>query len=351
MDKDAIALAKKIKDKFELLKQEKQFRDIGKLLTYALQVNSNELNQHIFGYIPNIFREIELFPTTNKIETQDLYVGEPVVYKIHYPNQQNLYDIPFIYIFCYLKENSQKLNVYFQSAHPQYEKLSAADYDLERHLINFEGCVSAFNPDDISVISVSDPGQFIPGMTSSYYLGSADFNLVEFIAEILESICKKANISCEEIMLFGSSAGTFGALLSSTYFQNKVNVLAVNSQIFLQNRSKMMKLLFNLVNRKQLMAKYGHQISCEYRFRQQLKSIPNLYILANVNDHLFLRNFDFYRLYINRHTDKGINNQSIFDSYYGVDGHGRPESSSLKAKIKIAREILTMKSTNEVVDE
>lgn len=347
MDKDAIALAKKIKVKFELLKQEKQFGEISKLLTYALQVNSSELNQHIFGYIPNIFREIELFPTVNQIEVQDLYVGEPVVYKIYYPNQKKLYDLSFIYIFCYLKENSQKLNIYFQSAHPQYEKLSAADYDLNRQSINFEGCVSAFNPDDISVISVSDPGQFIPGITSSYYLGSAGFNLVRFIAEILESICQGAKISCDETMLFGSSAGTFGALLSSTYFQEKVNVLAVNSQIFLQNRSKMMKLLFNLVNRKQLITQFGNQISCQYRFRQQLKSIPNIYILANVNDHLYQRNFDFYRLYISRHTEKGTNNQSIFDSYYGVDGHGRPESSSLKAKIKIAREILTMKSTEK----
>jgi len=346
MDKDAIALAKKIKVKFELLKQEKQFREIGKLLTYALQVNSSELNQSIFGYIPNIFREIELFPKTNQIDAQDLYVGEPVIYKIHYPQQQNLYDLPFIYIFCYLKESSQKLNVYFQSAHPQYEKLSTVDYDLKQQSINFEGCVSAFNPDDISVISVSDPGQFIPGMTSSYYVGSAEFNLVQFIAEILESVCQGANISFDNTMLFGSSAGTFGALLSSTYFQQKVNVLAVNSQIFLQNRSNMMKLMFGMSNRKELMAKFGGQISCQYRFRQQLKSTPNLYILANINDHLYLRNFDFYRLYVNRHTDKGINNQSIFDSYYGLDGHGRPEPFSLKAKIKIARAILTMKSTD-----
>ncbi len=50
-------------------------------------------------------------------------------------------------------------------------------------------------------------------------------------------------------------------------------------------------------------------------------------------------------MYLSRFTKKGGENQSVFDSYYGINGHGRPETSSLKAKIRIAREILTMKST------
>jgi hypothetical protein len=49
-------------------------------------------------------------------------------------------------------------------------------------------------------------------------------------------------------------------------------------------------------------------------------------------------------MYLNQFTAKGENNQSVFDSYYGVDGHGRPKSSALKTKIRIAREILTMNS-------
>ncbi|MGD1919017.1 MAG: hypothetical protein ACFCAD_09055 [Pleurocapsa sp.] len=59
---------------------------------------------------------------------------------------------------------------------------------------------------------------------------------------------------------------------------------------------------------------------------------------------MYSRNFKFYQIYLERFSKKGANNQSVFDSYYGVDGHGRPEQSSLKAKIKIAREVLTMKS-------
>ena len=191
---------------------------------------------------------------------------------------------------------------------------------------------------------MSDPGHFIPGFTSSYYAGSADVNFVKLISEFLENICNLSGISPNDTLLFGSSAGTFGALLSSTYFKQKVNVLAVNSQIFIQNRVRLMKFFFGFGEQKKLLDQFGGQISCTHRFQQELNSVPNIYILANINDHLHQRNFDFYQIYLKRFTEKGINNQSVFDSYYGIDGHGRPETSSLKAKIRIAREILTMKS-------
>ena len=273
------------------------------------------------------------------------FIGEPVVYKVYYPAEQELYAIPYFYVFCYLKENSQQLNVYFQSAHPKYKNLSPEQYHLNREKISFEGCVSAFNPDNISVISISDPGHFVPGFTSSYYAGSAQLNFTKVIAEFLENICNLSNISPNNTLLFGSSAGTFGALLSSTYFKQKTNVLTVNSQISLQYRNHLMKTFFGISQPQELLKQFGGQISCNCRFQQKINSVPNIYVLANINDNLYQRNFKFYQLYLTNFTRKGVNNQSVFDSYYGVDGHGRPESSSLKAKIKIAREILTMKST------
>ncbi len=347
MDKDAIALAKKIQIQFEIFKQQKQYQHIAKLISYAWQVNPSHFNHQIFGYLPGIFREIELFPASQPIQPKDLCIGEPVIYKIYYPQAQKLYNIPFFYIFCYLKENSDNLNVYFQSAHPQHKKLAPDDYDLKQKKIAFEGCVSSFNQDDISVISISDPGQFIPGITSSYYVGSVEFNFVKFIAQVLENICEASGIDCNNTMLFGSSAGTFGALLSSTYFKQKVNVLAVNSQILLQYRKQLMTLFFDTSEPKKLLEKFGEQISCVYRFQQELTSIPNIYILANINDNLHTLNWNFYQLYLENFTQAGANNQSVFDSYYGVEGHGRPEQSSLKTKIRIAREVLTMKSNSE----
>lgn len=344
METDAIALAKKIQTQFELYKHQRQFSQIAKLITVALQVLPREYNQQIFGYIPELFQQVTL-KESFQLQQQDLFIGEPVIYKIYYPNQQQLYSIPYFYIFCYLKENSHQLNVYFQSAHPKYKSFTPDEYDLSHKKVNFEGSMSGFKSHNISVISISDPGHFIPGLTSSYYAGTPEINFNKLIAEVLENICNLANINLQDTMLFGSSAGTFGALLSSSYLKKKTNVLAVNSQIVLQYRSRLMKSLFGIDNPPKLIEKYGSQISCTYRFRQDIASIPNIYLMANINDHLYQRNFDFYKLYISRFTCKEANNQSIFDSYDGIKGHGRPEPNSLKRKIEIAREILTMKST------
>lgn len=347
MTKNSIALAENIQSKLEYFKQQKQFHNIAKLLTYALKVNSKSENQRIFGYIPKIFREVEINKSTLVLEQKDIYIGEPVVYKLYYPEGKKLYYFPFFYIFCYIKNPSHQLDVYFQSANPKYNNLYPEDYDLNQEKITFEGCISAFSNDETSVISVSDPGHFLPDINSSYYVGSATINFVKLISEVLESICNLSGISPNETLLFGSSAGTFGALLSSTYFKQKVNVLAVNSQIFIQYRASLMKFCFGFSKPQEILEKFGDQISCTYRFQQEINSIPNIYILANINDRLYQRNFDFYQMYLSRFTKQGANNQSVFDSYYGINGHGRPEVSSLKAKIRIARKILTMKSTRD----
>lgn len=342
MTTDAIALAQKVKHQFEEFKAQQQFEEIAQLITSALQILPREYNQQIFGYIPQIFRQIELKECV--IQTKDICLGEPVIYKLYFPDHQKLYGLPYFYIFCYLKKKSSQLNVYFQSAHPSYKNLTTDEYDLEQEKISFEASISAFKADHMSVISISDPGHFVPDLTSSYYVGSAELNFNQIIAQVIENICNLANISLQDTMLFGSSAGTFGALLSSTYLQEKTNILVVNSQINLHYRAELMQAIFKQTQPKQLLEKFGNQISCTYRFKQDITSIPNIYILANINDNLHDRNFKFYKQYLSRFNHKGKNNQSVFDSYYGIEGHGRPESNSLKAKIKLAREILTMKS-------
>jgi hypothetical protein len=339
---DAIALARKVQRQFEEYKAQQQFKAIAQLITSALEILPREYNQRIFGYIPQIFRQLEVNDCT--IQANDIYLEEPVIYKLYFPHSQKLYDFSYFYVFCYLKQNSQQLNVYFQSAHPSYKKLTSDQYDLSQKKISFEASTSAFKPDNISTISISDPGHFIPGLTSSYYVGSAELNFNQIIAQVLDNICNLAKINLQDTMLFGSSAGTIGALLSSTYLQQKTNVLVVNSQVNLHYKKQLMQPIFNMTQPESLLEKFGNQISCSYRFKQDLVSVPNIYLLANINDNLHNRNFEFYKQYLSRFTRKGVNNQSVFDSYYGIEGHGRPEPNSLKAKIKIAREILTMKS-------
>ena len=243
--------------------------------------------------------------------------------------------------------DSQQLNVYFQSANPVYTKYTQSEYCLNQKKITFEGSTSAFKPNNISVLSISDPGHFKPGLASSFYAGSPTVNFNQIIALVIDRFCHAANMSLSQTLLFGSSAGTFGALLSSTYLSQKTNVLAVNSQVNIHYRNDIMQSVFDITQPQKLLQEYGDRVSCIYRYNQKITSIPNLYLLANINDKLHERNFKLYQQYIANFTAAGVDNQSVFDSYYGVEGHGRPEAKSLKAKIKIAREVLTMKSTLE----
>ena len=345
MSVDTLDRITKIKDKFQQLKQEHNYTAIAELITYSFQVFSRQDTIAIFNYIPGIFRTIEIWLDRESIQSKDIFIGEPVIYKIYYGNNRQLYGLDYFYVFCYFKEKSHQLNVYFQSANPDRKKLLPQDYELKSSKVSFEGSLSSFNGDNISVVSVSDPGQFIPDLTSSYYVGSPELNFPKVIASVLDRITDLASISLAETLLFGSSAGTFGALLTSTYLAKKTNVLAVNSQINVAYRRQIIQACLGIEDPKQVIRQFEARVSCIRRFNESLSAVPNVYILANINDNLYQRNFNFYQQYVKNFSHQGINNQSVFDSYYGVDGHGRPEPASLKAKIQLARIILTMRST------
>ena len=57
---DTIALAKKITDRFEENKQQRRFEQIAKLITLSLDNLPQAYNLQIFGYIPAIFRQVEI---------------------------------------------------------------------------------------------------------------------------------------------------------------------------------------------------------------------------------------------------------------------------------------------------
>ena len=274
-------IASNIQNNFIQLKQQNKYKEIARLIVQAFRKNTSQSNKEIFGYIPRIFREISINKNPELINTNDIYIGEPVVYKIFFPGNQKLYGIPYFYIFCYIKEESKSLNVYFQSADSRDKQLDTGDYKIQTEKVNFEGMISCFEDNQTSGISISDPGHFFFGRASSYYAGSEEINFPKLIANIVENITKAAGIALKDVFLFGSSAGSVGALLSSTYFNEKVNLLSVNSQIFTYKNKPLMEMAFGLSNSNDIIEKFGDQVSCMHRFQQDLNSVPNIYILAN----------------------------------------------------------------------
>ena len=330
-------------EKLKTYQSKLEYSKIAQLLTSSLKENSSKVNKQVFGYIPNLFREITINKSDKGINPSEIFIGEPVVYKIYFPSELTIGNIPFFYLFCYLQDDCRELNVYFQSAAKMDISLSQKDYSLDKEKVVFEGIMSAFT-DNISTICISDPGHFLPGLMSSFYVGTQELNYTELISIVIESICSNVHVSLQNTLLFGSSAGAMGALLTSTYFNQKVQVLSINSQIHTYGLTKLMKTLLGTDDRQTLLNKFGDRVCCRHRFKKNINSVPNIYLLANINDNLHNRNFDFYRLYQELFSGKNQGNQSVFDSYDGVEGHGRPDKASLKKKIKIAKEVLTMKA-------
>jgi hypothetical protein len=323
------------------LHKNEDFSSIARIISETLREPPPGFDRRVFGYIPSLFREIEVFYADDTWPDLVVYPDEPVIYKIHFPPQRTICGISFFYLFCYLKLDTDRLNVYFQSAKRDSKILRQNEYDLAGQKVFFEGLIDGFENPDFSFINISDPGHFIPGLNSSFYAGSKEINFSQIIADVLTAICRSAKIKLSDTLLFGSSAGSMGALLTSTYLEEKTNVFAVNSQITTYNNSQLTKVLFDTDDADFLMMAYGDRLSCLDRFYLYLPAVPNLYLLANINDELYSANWDFYRHYQKCFVAKGKNNQSVFDSYYGVEGHSRPDKSVLKAKIKTAREILT----------
>ncbi|MEL6494665.1 MAG: hypothetical protein AAFQ41_06015 [Cyanobacteria bacterium J06623_7] len=348
MDTTIKVSKQELQERLATLQSQANYQAIAELLTFALEHAASEVNRQVFNYIPHLFREIAINNPVKGISPSQISIGEPIIYKISFPQDLTMRGIPYFYLFCYLKPHSDRLNVYFKSAARTSRNLTQKKYDLSHQTIRFEGLVSAFKS-STSAISVSDPGHFIPELISSFYMGSRQINFPELISNIIESICISAKIKLENTFLFGSSAGGMGALLSSTYFSNKVQVMAVNAQIITYDLPKVTHKLLGSRNRQTLLKKFANRISCLNRFQQNISSIPNIYLLANVNDSLHHRNYKFYQLYQQLFVASGQANQSIFDSYYGVEGHGRPDKVSLKQKMDIARASLSMKS-NLVAD-
>jgi hypothetical protein len=341
IDFPASVIEADIQEQFNRFKSKSHYWEIANLLTFSLHNAPDQLSHNIFGYIPGLFREVAITNTSVGITPAQLHIGEPIVYKISFPGDRTIKGIPYFYLFCYLKENSAELNVYFQSATKANKNLRQQEYTISQQKIKFEGIISAFK-DPASAICISDPGHFIPDLISSFYVGSKQINFPEVISNLVESICVAAKIKLGNTFLFGSSAGGMGALLSSTYFSQKVQVLAVNAQIITYDRVKVMNTLLETSDRHTLLKKFANRVSCLNCFQQKINSVPNLYLLANINDDLYPRNYKLYQLYQQLFVAKGMDNQSIFDSYVGVEGHSRPDKIALKKKIEIARTSLAM---------
>lgn len=296
-----------------------------------------------FGEISTLFPEVEIKNVDQSIPV----FYHPVFYKVYFPEPQNLGGIGYFYVMTYFKRNIESVNVYFQSANRNNLDNRSENYSLLSSSKMFEGMGSAFRDYKNSFISVSDPGHFIEGCSSSFYMGSSSCHFSLHIASFLNRVFRSYKINYEQVLLIGSSAGADGALMTGSLLNQKVNILSVNSWLNLLSRNRLTKVLFGTNDKEILIQKYENQLCCFKQYsqlREKSDAVPNIYLLCNIRDKLHQINLKFFNFLIERFSDPDLNNHFIFDSYFGVEGHGRPNKDAFKEKIKIARQSLTMRS-------
>ncbi|NJL51967.1 MAG: hypothetical protein HC930_06620 [Hydrococcus sp. SU_1_0] len=77
------------------------------------------------------------------------------------------------------------------------------------------------------------------------------------------------------------------------------------------DRVKVMNTLLETSDRHTLFKKFADRICCLNRFQEKVNSVPNIYLLANINNDLYQINYKLYQLYQQLFVAKNMG-QSIY---------------------------------------
>ncbi|WP_156096049.1 glycosyl transferase family 2 [Methanobacterium sp. SMA-27] len=136
-----------------------------------------------------------------------------------------------------------------------------------------------------SVIYYNDPTLYIdPELYIGWGIGKIDDWYLLVIADIIQILARKNNITPENMLFFGSSGGGFTAIMLSTFIKNS-SVIVNNPQIFLTNYAKrhlnqMINSCFDNLDLETVLEQYGHRIDIVKCFEHQ-QYMPNLTYIVN----------------------------------------------------------------------
>jgi len=255
-------------------------------------------------------------------------------FEIKIPSKYILFDK--IFVFSHIVPEATSARVYFQNASTNFQNATPDEYTNAKK-VPYNGIGEAIKNDKMSTICFTDPGVFTGrGVTTSWYSVVNGVDVCNYMGQFLKYWLNSAGIKPHQALLFGSSAGSFGALRTATFLDEKTNVLSANGQI---------DRIFEFegtTNRHDLISYYD---KC---FRRQSRIIPNIYLLCNYRDRNIRLNRVFVDLVSNFHYEKkGTTRPNIvLDLYDGIKGHGRPRKSNLLQKIQVA-ELLLKSSQDE----
>ena len=259
-----------------------------------------------------------------------------VFYEVKIPDKYIEFDR--FYIFSNIIPEANSGRIYFQNAASKLKQAIPQDfYKATAKNVPYDGIRQAISNCDRSTICISDPGIFIEDKVTSWYSVVNQVDICFYIAQFLSHWLKSASLEPKDVLMFGSSAGSFGALRTATFLDKKTNVMSINGQI---------KRAFNYKNNQS-----NHDLLDYYQqCLQQQKIMPNIYLLCNYRDKNTLLNQKLFALITNYDYEKQgtYRPNVVFDLYDGFKGHLRPRKYNLLQKIDIAEAV--MKSSQEEQD-
>lgn len=254
-------------------------------------------------------------------------------YEIKIPNKYLGFDR--IYAFSNINPDANAGMVYFQNATPKLQDCTPDDYiAATARNVPYNGLRQAISDPTRSTICFSDPGNFLKGQITSWYSVANGVDICFYLAEFISHWLDAASLNSSQVLMFGSSSGSFAALRTATFMKSKINVIAVNSQI---------KQKLNYASNT-----YKHNLISYYEKCLQRKAIiPNIYLLCNYRDQNTLLNRQFFNtITYYPYQKKGTYRPNIiFDLYDGLTGHKRPRKENMLEKIELAEALL--KSSQE----
>ncbi|MEM9272328.1 MAG: hypothetical protein AAGA80_05110 [Cyanobacteria bacterium P01_F01_bin.143] len=257
-------------------------------------------------------------------------------YEIKIPNKYIVFDKFFA--FSNIIPGATSGRVYFQTANNEFRNSTPSEYTSAKD-VPFNGIGQAIKDQTRSTICFSDPGIFSDkNIITSWYSEVDKVDICAYIGQFLQHWLNCISLKPDQILMIGSSAGSFGALRSATFLDGKTNVLSVNGQIDRDFKYKGNTYRHDLIN---YFEKY-------FRLKKNNLTIPNIYLLCNYRDRNIRLNRVFADLISNFPYEKrGTTRPNIvLDFYDGIYGHGRPHKGNLLEKINIA-DLVLKSSQNE----
>ncbi|MDH1336344.1 hypothetical protein N5D77_19705 [Comamonas thiooxydans] len=198
-------------------------------------------------------------------------------------------DIARIDCFGVFRGNAKKLICLLPSAQPQ----SSAQINPIFHRWSW-----AYQFRDCHVICVSDPALYYSDIHASWFIGKGKIDLVNEIAVFLKEILERIGFSEDQVILYGSSMGGFGALMIASHLRGALAIAEV-PQIDLRKYpikssiEKIEKEVLSGVKIEDYALTYPERVSVLDRFNKK-NYIPPFKLITNLADEACADHIDIF---------------------------------------------------------